>query len=118
MPRFATVLSLFVMAAVGLLPSGLFSAYVAMLLQASATVSWGLTVILFTWFLASWYLFRMMQRLLFGAHPSSDVRYHDLHTNEIAIFALLLLGLIALGAMPPRWFETVLLARGSAIPWR
>jgi NADH-quinone oxidoreductase subunit L len=117
MPRFATVLSLFVMAAVGLLPSGLFSAYVAMLLQASATVSWGLTVILLTWFLASWYLFRMMQRLLFGAQPA-DVRYQDLHTNEIAVFALLLLGLIALGAMPPRWFETVLLARGSAIPWR
>jgi NADH-quinone oxidoreductase subunit L len=117
MPRLATVLSLFVMAAVGLLPFGLFSAYVAMLLQASATVSWGLTVILFTWFLASWYLFRMMQRLLFGAHLS-DVRYHDLHTNEIAVFALLLLGLIALGVMPPRWFETVLLVRGSAIPWR
>jgi NADH:ubiquinone oxidoreductase subunit 4 (subunit M) len=88
-----------------------------MLLQASTTVSWGLTVILFTWFLASWYLFRMMQRLLFGAHPA-DVRYQDLHTNEVAVFALLLLGLIALGAMPPRWFETVLLARGSAIPWR
>ena len=117
MPRFATVLSLLVMAAIGLLPFGLFSAYVGMLLQASAPVSWGLMVILFTWFLASWYLFRMMQRLLFGAHPS-DVRHNDLRTNEVTVFALLLLSLIALGAMPLDWFETVLLARGSGIPWR
>jgi NADH-quinone oxidoreductase subunit L len=117
MPRFATVLSLLVMAAVGLLPWGVFSAYVAMLLQASATVSWGLMVILFTWFLASWYLFRMMQRLLFGPHRS-DIRYNDLHTSEVAVFALLLLILIALGAMPFDWFETVLLAHGSRMPWR
>ena len=117
MPRFATVLSLLVMAAVGLLPWGVFSAYVAMLLQSSATVSWGLMVLLFTWFLASWYLFRMLQRLLFGPHRS-DIRYNDFHTSEVAVFALLLLTLIALGAMPLDWFETVLLARGSAIPWR
>ena len=82
MPRFATVFSLLVMAAVGLPPFGLFSAYVAMLLRASATISWGLMVILFTWFLASWYLFRMMQRLLFGPHRS-DVRYKDLRTGEL-----------------------------------
>ena len=68
MPRFATVLSLLVMAAIGLPPFGLFSGYMAMLLQSSIVISWGLMVILFTWFLASWYLFRMMQRLLFGSH--------------------------------------------------
>jgi NADH-quinone oxidoreductase subunit L len=117
MPRFAAVLCLLVMAAIGLLPFGLFSAYLAMLLQASAKVSWGLMVILFTWFLASWYLFRMMQRLLFGPHRS-DIRYNDLHTSEVAVFALLLLALIALGAMPFDWFETVLLAHGSRMPWR
>ena len=117
MPRFATVLSLLVMAAVGLLPLGLFSAYLAMLLQASATVSWGLMVILFTWFLASWYLFRMMQRLLFGPHRS-DIRYNDLHASEVAGFALLLLILIVLGAMPLDWFETVLLAHVGPMPWR
>jgi NADH-quinone oxidoreductase subunit L len=117
MPRFATVLSLLVMAAAGLLPVGLFSAYVAMLLQASIAVSWGLMVILFTWFLASWYLFRMMQRLLFGPHRP-DIRYEDLHTSEVAVFALLLLILIALGVMPLQWFETVLLAHGNRMPWR
>jgi NADH-quinone oxidoreductase subunit L len=117
MPRFATVFSLLVMAAVGLFPFGLFSAYVAMLLQASATVSWGLMVILFTWFLASWYFFRMMQRLLFGPYRS-DIRYNDLHTTEVAVFAVLLLILIALGAMSLDWLETVLLAQGSRMPWR
>jgi len=117
MPRFATVFSLLVMVATGLLPFGVFSAYVAMLLQASATVTWGLMVILFTWFLASWYLFRMMQRLLFGPHRS-DIRYNDFQTSEVAVFALLLLILIALGAMPLDWFETVPLAHGTRMPWR
>ncbi len=117
MPRFATVLSLLVMAAAGLLPVGLFSAYVAMLLQASIMASWGLMVILFTWFLASWYLFRMMQRLLFGAHRP-DIRYEDLHTSEVALFALLLLIIIALGTVPIQWFETVLLAHGNQTQWR
>jgi NADH-quinone oxidoreductase subunit L len=117
MPRFATVLSLLVMAAVGLLPWGVFSAYVAMLLHASAIVSWGVMVILFTWFLASWYLFRMMQQLLFGPNRP-DIRYNDLHTSEVAVFALLLLTVIALGAMPLDWFETVLLAHGSGMPWK
>jgi NADH:ubiquinone oxidoreductase subunit 4 (subunit M) len=88
-----------------------------MLLQASIAVSWGLMVILFTWFLASWYLFRMMQRLLFGPHRP-DIRYEDLHTSEVAVFALLLLILIALGVMPLQWFETVLLAHGNRMPWR
>ena len=117
MPRFATVFSLLVMAAIGLLPFGVFSAYVAMLLQASATVTWGLMVILFTWFLASWYLFRMMQRLLFGPHRS-DIGYNDFQTSEVAVFALLLLILIALGAMPLDWVETVPLAHGTRMPWR
>jgi NADH-quinone oxidoreductase subunit L len=121
MPRFATVLSLLVMAAVGLLPFGLFSAYVAMWLQASVAVSWELMVILFTWFLASWYFFRMMQRLLFGSHRS-DIPYEDLRTSEVAGFALLLLILIALGAMPTQWLGSGLLTRQSdameMIPWR
>jgi NADH-quinone oxidoreductase subunit M len=117
MPRFATVFCLLVMAAIGLLPLGVFSAYLAMLLQASATGSWGLMVILFTWFLASWYLFRMMQRLLFGPHRS-DIRYNDFQASEVAVFALLLLILIALGAMPLDWFETVPLAHGTRMPWR
>jgi NADH:ubiquinone oxidoreductase subunit 4 (subunit M) len=59
----------------------------------------------------------MMQRLLFGPHRA-DIRYEDLHTGEVAVFALLLLILIALGTMPIKWFETVLLAHGNRTPWR
>ena len=68
MPRFAAMFSLFVMAAVGLPPFALFFRPIEMLLQPSLTISSGLWIILLMWFLASWYLFRMMQRLLFGPH--------------------------------------------------
>jgi NADH-quinone oxidoreductase subunit L len=117
MPRFATVLSLLVMAAAGLFPFGLFSAYVAMWLQPPITVSGELMLILFTWFLASWYLFRMMQRLLFGPHRP-DILYQDLRTGELAAFTLLLLILIGLGALPTQWLKTDLLAYGNWTPWR
>jgi NADH-quinone oxidoreductase subunit L len=121
MPRCATVLSLLMMAAIGLPPFGLFSAYMALLLQPSIVISSGLLVILLTWFLASWYLFRMMQRLLFGS-PRRDILYQDLRTGEVTGFALLLLILIALGALPTQWLETNLLARQSSVmemtPWR
>ena len=106
MPRFATVVSLLVMAAVGLPPFGLFSASIAMLLQpAGVIISWGLTIILVCWFLSSWYLFRMMQRLLFGPHRS-DIRHEDLRTGELVGFALLLVILAFLGTMPLERLES------------
>ncbi len=89
MPRFAVVLSLLIMAAVGLPPFGLFFGHVEMLLRASPAFSWSLTIIALTWFLASWYLFRMMQRLLFGPHRA-DLRYEDLRANEVVYFAVLI----------------------------
>jgi NADH-quinone oxidoreductase subunit L len=107
MPRFATMVSLLIMAAVGLPPFGLFSAYIAMLLQPADAISWELIVILIAWFLASWYLFRMMQRLLFGPHRA-DLRYEDLRTGELASFAFLLLILAFLGAIPPEALESQL----------
>ena len=66
MPRFATLLALLTMAAVGLPPFGLFSGYIGMLLHPSIEISWELSIIMLTWFAASFNLFRMMQRLLFG----------------------------------------------------
>jgi NADH-quinone oxidoreductase subunit M len=114
MPRFATVVSLLVMAAVGLPPFGLFSAYTAMLLQPAGAISWGLTVILFSWFLASWYFFKMMQRLLFGPHRS-DLRYEDLHTGELAAIALLLVILALLGTMPLEQLESHLFVNNLRI---
>lgn len=99
MPRFAVVLSLLVMAAVGLPPFALFFARVEILLQPPPAISWGLGIIALTWFAASWYFFRMMQRLLFGPHRS-DLRYADLRANELVYFSALLALLLFLGAAP------------------
>jgi len=104
MPRFATLFSLFVMAAVGLPPYVFFSSQLELLLQPSSMISWGLAVILFTWFLASWYLVRMMQRLLFGRHRA-EIRYADLHAGETTWLACLIALLVVLGAIPTTWFE-------------
>jgi NADH-quinone oxidoreductase subunit L len=114
MPRFAAVVSLLVMAGVGLPPFGLFSAYAAMLLQPAVSNSAGLLVIVLCWFLTSWYLFRMMQRLLLGPHRT-DIRYQDLGARELACFAILLAVLALLGTTPPEWLEATLFANGQRI---
>ncbi|MHB8481475.1 MAG: proton-conducting transporter transmembrane domain-containing protein [Nitrospiria bacterium] len=105
MPRFATLLALLVMAAVGLPPFGLFSGYMAMLFHPSITLSWDMIVILLTWLVASWYLFRLMQRLLFGPHRS-DILYEDLRPAEAAPLLIVLFILLALGIMPYGFFES------------
>jgi len=120
MPRFATVFSLLIMAAVGLPPFGLFFGQVEAL-RAAGEISWSLAIIALTWFLASWYFFRMMQRLLFGPHRA-DVRYEDLRADEVAYFAVLIALLLALGAAPSN-FSPDFLAGGQRMamelmPWR
>ena len=109
MPRFAILLALLVMAAVGLPPFGLFSGFMAMLFHPSVIKSWGLIVIMITWLLASWYLFRLMQSLLFGPQRS-DILYEDLRPTEIAPMLIVLLILLALGIMPYGFFESDTLA--------
>ena len=109
MPRFATLLALLTMAAVGLPPFGLFSGYIGMLLHPSIEISWELSIIMLTWFAASFYLFRMMQRLLFGPHRT-DILYHDLHRGESVSLMILLLILITIGLLPYGFFEFDLLA--------
>lgn len=111
MPRFGALLALLVMAAVGLPPFGLFSGYMAILLHPSVTMSRGLVVILLTWLAASWYLFRLMQRLLFGPHRS-DILYEDLRLIEVTPLVVVLLILLALGIAPYGFFETDTLANG------
>ena len=102
MPRFATIMSLLIMAGIGLPPFGLFPNYMAMLLQPVISHSAGLIVIVLCWFLTSWCLFRMMQRLLFGAERT-DLRYQDLRPGESVQFVVLLLILALLGAIRPEW---------------
>jgi NADH:ubiquinone oxidoreductase subunit 5 (subunit L)/multisubunit Na+/H+ antiporter MnhA subunit len=121
MPRFAVVLSLLIMAAVGLPPFGLFFGNVEMLLRASLTLSWSLAIVALTWFLASCYLFRMLQRLLFGAHRA-DLRYQDLNANELVYFAVMIALLLVLGAATGN-FPAQTLMSGQRItmemmPWR
>jgi NADH-quinone oxidoreductase subunit L len=110
MPRFATLLALLVMAAVGLPPFGLFSGYIALLLDPlmslSLSSSVGLTIILLAWFTASWYLYKLMQRLLFGPNRQ-DLPYEDLGPAEIAPLVIVLLLLLALGVAPHDVVELV-----------
>jgi NADH-quinone oxidoreductase subunit L len=118
MPRFAAMLGLLVMAAAGLPPFGLFSGYIAMLLHPSIKMSWDLVVILLTWFAASWYLFRMMQQLLFGPHRS-DLLYEDLRTGELVSFVIVLAILLAFGLAPHGWFgpSTFTNSNRTAMQW-
>jgi NADH:ubiquinone oxidoreductase subunit 4 (subunit M) len=99
MPRFATMVSLLVMAAAGFPPFGLFSALVAMLLERADATSWDIIAILIAWFLASWYLFRMMQRLLFGPYRT-DLGYRDLRSGELAGLAFLAAIVVLVGTAP------------------
>jgi NADH-quinone oxidoreductase subunit M len=99
MPRFATLFGLLVMAAVGLPPFGFFSSHFTMLAQLSGAHSGGLIIVLLAWFIASWYLFRMMQRLLFGPHRE-DLAHGDFRPGEIITFVAVLLALLLLGIAP------------------
>ena len=101
MPKFGFCLALLVMAAVGLPPFGLFFGYVGILLSSSA-MSVGLVIVLLTWFGVSWYLFKLMQRLLFGPHRA-DFRYDDLRPAETVALAVVLLLLVLLSVVPHGW---------------
>jgi len=104
MPQFATLLSLLVMAAMGLPPFGVFSGYMGMLLNPSIALSGFLLVIMVTWLAASWYFLSLLQRILFGRHRQ-DIRYEDLRHTETASLLIILLILVAIGIVPARFFE-------------
>jgi NADH-quinone oxidoreductase subunit M len=114
MPRFSICMALLVMAAVGLPPFGLFFGYLGILLSPSTGISFGFgqLAIIVAWFAASWYLFKLMQRLLFGTHRE-DLIYEDLRPVEIAAFAIVILLLVVPVSMPESWLET----KGPAVTW-
>lgn len=103
MPKFGLCLVLLVMAGVGLPPFGLAFSFMGLMLGTSSMTA-GTIVILLTWFGASWYLFKLMQRLLFGPHRQ-DIRYDDLKPVEIAAFAAVLLLLVAISLAPQGLFD-------------
>jgi NADH-quinone oxidoreductase subunit L len=121
MPRLATIVALLVMGAVGLPPFALSSTVIVIVFHAAVTSITGLAVILFCWFLASWYLFRMMQRVLFGRHRAG-LGYRDLHAVELACFAALLLVLAFVGIrgswLEPPQFEKVRTIADEMFSWQ
>ncbi|MET0503629.1 MAG: proton-conducting transporter membrane subunit [Candidatus Binatia bacterium] len=117
MPRLAILMTLLTMAAIGLPPFGFFSGYVGILLRPRGAVSWELIIIVCTCFAASFYLFRLMQRILFGPHRT-DIPYEDLSRGESVALWIVLLMLVALGLVPYGLFDVDLLALAIAPPWR
>jgi len=111
MPRLALCVVLLVMAGVGLPPFGLFFGYMAILFSHSSGLSFGLIAIIAAWFAASWYLFKLMQRLLFGPHRG-DLVYKDLRPAEIAAFVIVLALLVIPVSVPQNWLET----KGIEVP--
>lgn len=113
MPRFAVLLALLVMAAAGLPPFGLFSGFVAMAFHPavlySGVIAKDMGVPLVIFFVASWSLFKMMQRFLFGSQRP-DVLYSDLKSGEVAACVTVLVLMAALGLAP------LGLGRGEAAP--
>ncbi|MHB8422597.1 MAG: proton-conducting transporter transmembrane domain-containing protein [Leptospirales bacterium] len=103
MPRLTFLTALLVMAAAGLPPFGLFSGYLAMLLSPSITMvprmEGELILILMIWFMVSWYLFKLLQKLFCGQYRT-DLSYKDLRPAEIAPLVMVLLILLALGVAP------------------
>lgn len=116
MPRFTLCMGLLIMAAVGLPPFSPFFGYLGILLSPSSGVSFGfgLLAVIAAWFAASWYLFKLMQRLLFGAHRE-DLRYEDLRPKEIAAFAVVVLLLLVPVSIPQDWLQTVVAPQTSLI---
>ncbi|MEW6324023.1 MAG: proton-conducting transporter membrane subunit [Nitrospirota bacterium] len=100
MPRFALLFSLLIMAAAGLPPFGLFFGFAGLLFHpANTDAPIGLALALLAWFGASWYLFTLLRRLLFGP-PREDLIYDDVRGAEIAVLALVLAALIGVGVAP------------------
>jgi NADH-quinone oxidoreductase subunit L len=99
MPRFALLLSLLVMASMGLPPFGVFSGFMEMLLNRSLPMSWDLAVVLLAWLLGSWFFLNLLQRLLFGPRRG-DILSTDLRRGEVASLVFILLILLAVGIAP------------------
>jgi len=103
MPRYAVLLSLVALAAMGLPPFGVFAGFIGLLLAAPFPSIAGLFITLLAWLAASWYIMQMVQRLLFGTRRP-DLRYTDLLRAEFASLLIVVLALLALGLAPATLF--------------
>ena len=114
MPVLAVSMAILVLAVAGVLPTGLFYGFMGMLTAAPEALSLSSTLIFFTWFASSWYLFRFMQRVLFGPHRQ-DLIYEKLKPGESTIFALVIGALVILGVVPHIWIESLVTQLATAI---
>jgi NADH-quinone oxidoreductase subunit M len=103
MPKYAVLLSMLALAAMGLPPFGVFAGFMGLLLTSPFPALPGLFIILLAWLAASWYIMQMVQRLLFGVRRS-DLRYTDLLPTEWASLLIVVLVLLALGLAPANLF--------------
>lgn len=99
MPRYAVLLSLLALAAMGLPPFGLFAGFMGLLLSPALPFSSATFVVVAAWLAASWYIMGMVQQWLFGTRRT-DLRYADLLPGEWAALAILVGVLVALGMVP------------------
>lgn len=103
MPRYAVLLSLLALAAMGLPPFGVFAGFMGLLLTSPFPSSAGLVITLLAWLAASWYIMQMVQRLLFGLRRP-ELRYTDVLRTEFAALLIAVLVLLALGLAPATFF--------------
>lgn len=108
MPRFSVCLVLLVTVAVGLSPFSLFFGFLGILLSPAIGISYGLLAIILTWFFACWYLFKLMQGLLFGTHRK-DIYYEDLGSFELMVFLIIVALLIVPSAISQNYLAEVIL---------
>jgi NADH-quinone oxidoreductase subunit M len=104
MPRFATLLTLLITAAMGLPLFALFSAFMAIALFVAGASPGSLLVLLVTWLLASWQFPQFLQLILFGK-PRADLLYQDLRHKEILPLVIVLVLLVLAGLAPSTVFE-------------
>lgn len=114
MPALAVCMMLLVMAAVGLPPFGLFFGYLGMLTAAPEAVSLSSGVVFGAWFASSWYLFRLMQRLLFGP-ARADFVYDDLSAGETTALVAVIGALVLFSAVPQDWGHSLITQLASAL---
>jgi NADH-quinone oxidoreductase subunit M len=103
MPRYAVLLSLLALAAMGLPPFGLFAGFMGLLLPSAVPFSLSILIMVTAWLAASWYIMGMVQQWLFGA-KRHDLRYTDLLHSEWAALMILVAVLLALGVIPATFF--------------
>lgn len=102
MPRFAIVVSLLLVAAMGLPLFGIASSFLAMMKASPLAMPASIGIVLLIWLFASLLTMKLLQRLLFGG-PRADLLYQDLPLFDllplVLVLVLLALGMPGLGPL-------------------